>query len=174
MNILPLMLRSILKPDGGDPLPLHQRILVEVQASFDDLDARLRHHLVKDPFRDLGFEGPSEFSLLIKGRSSLSVLWKVLLHLLNPGILLLVMEIDPVIKLAGNPTKDLAVADVGIAQPAAGQSAKMAVLGNQNHGLPHPGGLHRGSDANGRITVNDDIGMEVGSCAFRLWMTAGK
>ena len=75
-----------------------------------------------------------------------------------PGFRALVVLPHTPIELAGDAADRLLVADVGGAQPAAGQSAQMFAGLDQQRRLPHPLHLDGGRDAGRRATVDDDVG----------------
>jgi len=75
----------------------------------------------------------------------------------GPGFFLVVMLAETFVELAGETADGGLVADVGGAQPAAGEPAEVAAEAQQRHGAAHARRLHRRGDAAGGGAVHADV-----------------
>ena len=72
---------------------------------------------------------------------------------------LVVVLPDAMVELAGEAADDGLVAGVGEAEPARGEAAQMLVRADDDDGLAHALGLHRGGDRAGGAAVDEKVGL---------------
>ena len=122
-----------------------------------DLDAEFLHVILEDLFRHARLEDPHGPVFAVDGGGALALIAILGLLLPLPGFLLLIFEVDAVVKIAGESSDDRLVAGVGEAEAAAGESAEMFVRTDDHDGLSHLLRLHRGDHGGTAASIDDEI-----------------
>ena len=131
----------------------------EIEAlAAEDGEVVLAHEVLEDFFRDVRFEGPhGGFAGVGGGLADAAIRAD---RLAGPGLGTSVVLGDALVEIAGETADGAFVADVGLAEAAAAESAEAGVGADENDGVAEAGGLDGGDDAAGGAAVDADVSFD--------------
>ena len=122
-----------------------------------DFETELFDVIFKHLLRRMRLKDPHRAAVTIHRRSALAFVAVLGLLLLHPGFRLLIVQVDPMIKITRQAADDRLVSRVGEAKSATAQTTEMFVRRNDDHGPAHLLHLHGGGDRGAGAAINDDI-----------------
>ena len=144
--------------DGGDLLTLLFHTAFAIQPFITHhFDAVFFDEVFKNHLRSMRLEDPHCAVFTIHGRCALPLVAVFVFLLLHPGLRLLIVHVDAVIKLTRQTTDDGLVSCVRKTEPAAAKAAEMLVRAHNDHGFAHLFHLNGGSDRSTCAAIDDDI-----------------
>jgi len=123
----------------------------------EDGDIVFADEVFEDLFGDVWFEDPHGAGAAVGGRGALALVAVFGLFLPVPGLVLIVVEVNAVVEVAGEAADDLLSAGIGPAEAAGAEAAEMFVGADDEDGFPHFFGLHGGGDGGGGAAVDEDV-----------------
>ena len=123
----------------------------------EDGDVVFADEVLEDLFGDVWFEDPHGAGVAVGGGGALAPVAVFGLFLPIPGLVLVVVEVNAVVEVAGEAADDFLSAGIGPAEAAGAEAAEMFVGADDEDGLAHLFGLHGGGDGGGGAAIDEDV-----------------